>query len=72
LEVNVDRPTFQEEVRIELASGNRQAVATLRRYEDGWVVHRVAEDGRPNVEEHPDVFASQESALKAAQKFWIP
>ncbi|MGI4778430.1 MAG: hypothetical protein ACRYGA_10010 [Janthinobacterium lividum] len=68
----MDRPTFLEEVRVELKNGNRQALATLRRYEDGWVMHRVAEDGRPDVEEHTDVFASQASASKAAEKFWIP
>jgi hypothetical protein len=68
----MDRPTFQEEVRIELKNGNRQALATLRRYEDGWVMHRVAEDGRPDVEERTEVFESPESASKAAVKFWIP
>lgn len=68
----MDRPTFLEEVRVELHNGGRHAVATLRRYEDGWVMHRVAEEGRPDVEEHPNVFDSQDSAAKAAQKFWIP
>ena len=68
----MDKPTFLEEVHSELVKGSRRAVATLRRYEDGWVVHRVAEDGRPDVEEHTDVFTNQESASKAAEKFWIP
>ncbi|RZI67047.1 MAG: hypothetical protein EOP13_29460 [Pseudomonas sp.] len=67
----MDRPTFLEEVHVELKNGSRQAVATLQRYEDGWVVHRVAEEGRPDVEEHPDVFESQELASNAAKKLWI-
>jgi hypothetical protein len=68
----MDRHTFLEEVHVDLANGARQAVATLRRYEDGWIVHRVAEDGRPDVEEHVNVFPSKDAAAKAAKTLWIP
>jgi hypothetical protein len=68
----MDRPTFLEEVHVELVNGARQAVATLRRYEDGWIVHRIVEEGRPDVEEHVDVFPNRNTAAKAAETIWIP
>lgn len=68
----MDRHTFLEEVHVNLAKSGRYAVATLRRYEDGWLVHKVAEEGRPDVEEHVDVFPSRDVAVNAAEKMWIP
>jgi hypothetical protein len=68
----MDRHTFLEEVHVGLAKRSRHAVATLRRYEDGWIVHRVVEEGRPDVEEHVDVFPDREIAAKAAETIWIP
>jgi hypothetical protein len=68
----MDRHTFLEEVHVDLAKSGRHAVATLRRYEDGWLVHKVAEEGRPDVEEHVDVFPNREVAVNAAEKMWIP
>jgi hypothetical protein len=68
----MDRHTFLEEVHVDLATSGRHAVATLRRYEDGWLVHKVAEEGRPDVEEHVDVFPERDVAAKAAEKLWIP
>jgi hypothetical protein len=65
-------PTFLEEVHVDLTKSGRQAVATLRRYEDGWLLHRIVEEGRPDVEEHVDVFPDKESALRAAERIWIP
>jgi hypothetical protein len=65
-------PTFLEEVHVDLTKSGRQAVATLRRYEDGWLLHRIVEEGRPDVEEHVDVFPDKESASRAAEKIWIP
>jgi hypothetical protein len=44
----------------------------LRRYEDGWLMHRIVEEGRPDVEEHVDVFPTSETAAKAAKSLWIP
>ncbi len=67
----MDSPTFLEEKRVELTNGLRQAVATLRRYEEGWLVHRIVEEGRPDVEEHVDVFPTSETAAKAAKTLWI-
>ncbi|MGF6528016.1 hypothetical protein [Variovorax sp. PvP013] len=68
----MDRHTFLEEVHVDLAKSGRHAVATLRRYEDGWLVHRVVEEERPDVEEHVDVFPDRDVAVKAAEKMWIP
>jgi hypothetical protein len=68
----MDRHTFLEEVHVDLTKSGRQAVATLRRYEDGWLVHKVAEEGRPDVEEHVDVFPDKDAAERAAEKLWIP
>lgn len=68
----MDSPSFLEEVHIDLMKSGRHAVATLRRYEDGWLVHRIAEEGRPDVEEHVDVFPDSEFAARAAEKLWIP
>lgn len=68
----MDRHTFLEEVHVDLVNGSRQAVATLRRYEDGWIVHRVVEKRRPDVEEEPTVFPNKEIAARAAETIWIP
>jgi hypothetical protein len=68
----MDSPTFLEEVHVDLTKSSRQAVATLRRYEDGWLVHRIVEEGRPDVEEHVDVFPNKDIAARAAEKIWIP
>ncbi len=68
----MDRRTFLEEVHVDLAKSGRHAVATLRRYEDSWLVHRVVEELRPDVEEHVDVFSDRDAAAKAAEKLWIP
>lgn len=68
----MDRPTFLDEAHGGLVYGTRQAVATLRRYEDGWLVHRIVEQGRPDVEEHINVLPTRASAAKAAEKIWIP
>jgi hypothetical protein len=68
----MDSPTFLEEVHVDLTKSGRQAVATLRRYENGWLMHRIVEEGRPDVEEHVDVFSSKESTSRAAEKIWMP
>jgi uncharacterized protein YacL len=67
----MDSPTFLEEVHVDLKKSGRQAVATLRRYEDGWLLHQIVEEGRPNVEEHVDVFLTRELAARAAENIWI-
>jgi len=60
-----------EERTVELHSGTRAAVATLHRFDSGWTVDVVAEDGQPDRTDSDATYADLSAATKAAEKVWL-
>jgi len=57
--------------RIEMSNGSRQAVATVGRYENGWTLLRIEEDGYPDVKDSDSLFNTFEEMELAARTIWI-
>lgn len=60
-----------EERTVELHRGARAAVATLHRFDKGWVVDVVVEDGAPDRTDSDATYADILAAAKAAEKIWL-
>ncbi len=63
---------FLDEKVVDLKNGSRTAIATLRLYDNGWVVHTIEESGYPDILDRESTFPDFEQAKLAARTMWLP
>ena len=64
-----DDGVLDEQTR-ELTNGSRKALATFRRYENGWIVHLIEEKGWPDTGDNDSVFKTLDEAIAEAKRIW--
>lgn len=55
---------------VDFALGDRAASAKFVRYQNGWVIDTISEDGYPDQGDSDSVFPTIELAIKEVQRMW--